>query len=135
MKKNEATVVVVECGLRVGAVITLAVAASLVGFDSETEFVLFIDKRVTYKDLNSLTALVYVDIVAAAYNFTLLVLAMLLMWSRRRSSVSKLTTGVATSSSSSSEVKLHSPMIISFSWLGFIFDQLIKHLLCRWECI
>ncbi|CAN1811348.1 CASP-like protein 2C1 [Linum perenne] len=106
-------VVMAECGLRSGAVLSLVVAACLVGFDSETEFVLFSEKRVTYKDLNSLTALVYVDIAAAAYNLTRLVV--LLVTRRWRSETSK----------SNGETASFSMVVVS-SWFGFILDQVIS---------
>ncbi|CAN1326519.1 CASP-like protein 2C1, partial [Linum perenne] len=103
-------VVMAECGLRSGAVLSLVAAACLVGFDSETEFVLFAEKRVTYKDLNSLTALVYVDIAAAAYNLTRLVV--MLVMRRCRSEPSK----------SNGETASFSMVVVS-SWVGFILDQ------------
>ncbi|CAL1358497.1 unnamed protein product [Linum trigynum] len=101
--------VVVECGLRVAAVAALVLAACLVGLDSQTKYILFLDKTVTYKNLNSLIALVYVDIAAAAYNLTRLVLTLLMAGRSYRRSAS-----------SSSETLLNAPIV---SWGGYVLDQ------------
>ncbi|CAL1415107.1 unnamed protein product [Linum trigynum] len=101
-------VVVAECGLRVGTVVALVLAACLVGLDSQTKYILFLDKTVTYKNLNSLIALVYVDIAAAAYNLTRLVLTLLMGGYRR-------------SRSPSSETSLNAPIV---SWGCYFLDQM-----------
>eukprot|EP00257_Ricinus_communis_P011848 XP_002533365.2 CASP-like protein 2C1 [Ricinus communis] len=57
-----------EAYLRLFAILTLVLTACLLGLDSQTKPVYFLEKHVTYKYLKALLVLVYVDAVAAAYN-------------------------------------------------------------------
>ncbi|KAM7268398.1 hypothetical protein ACFE04_010564 [Oxalis oulophora] len=57
-----------EIFLRLCAILLLVLTACLVGLNSQEEVVFYVDKKVTYKDLEALVILVYVDSAAAAYN-------------------------------------------------------------------
>ncbi|KAI4381112.1 hypothetical protein MLD38_007220 [Melastoma candidum] len=63
MAKAEALMRAISCSL-------LVLTACLVALDSQTKYIVFTyARKATYKDLNSLPVLVYIDAVAAAYNF------------------------------------------------------------------
>ncbi|ONI27458.1 hypothetical protein PRUPE_1G088100 [Prunus persica] len=57
-----------EAFLRLCAVLVLVLTACLVGFDSQTKYLIFIYRKATFRDLKSLSVLVYVVSVAAGYN-------------------------------------------------------------------
>ncbi|KAG5225805.1 hypothetical protein OIU76_026824 [Salix suchowensis] len=63
----------VEAILRGFAILLLVSTACLVGLDSQTKFVIFYEKEVTYRDLRALLVLVCVDAGAAAYNLLQLI--------------------------------------------------------------
>ncbi|GMY35395.1 CASP-like protein 2C1 [Fagus crenata] len=54
--------------LRVCAILLLVLTACLVGLDTQTKQVFFVDRTATFRDLDALLTLVYVDAVAAFYN-------------------------------------------------------------------
>lgn len=57
-----------EILLRVLAILFLLLTACLVAFDTETKLLLFVEKKVTYKDLDVLKILVYITSTVAGYN-------------------------------------------------------------------
>ncbi|KDP36414.1 hypothetical protein JCGZ_08683 [Jatropha curcas] len=57
-----------EAFLRFSSIFLLLMTSLLIGLDSETKSVVYMEKKVTCKDLKALLVLVYVDAVAAAYN-------------------------------------------------------------------
>ncbi|KAE8700140.1 CASP-like protein 2C1 [Hibiscus syriacus] len=57
-----------EALLRLTAISMLVLTACLVGFDSQTKVVFYIEKKASFKDLRALVGLVYVTSLAAAYN-------------------------------------------------------------------
>lgn len=54
--------------LRLSAILFLVLTACLVGLDTQTRRILYIEKKAQFQELNSLVILVYVDSVAAGYN-------------------------------------------------------------------
>ncbi|KAJ4827791.1 hypothetical protein Tsubulata_021265 [Turnera subulata] len=58
----------VEAFLRPLAMILLVATACLVGLDTQTKYIIYYNKTVTYRDLKALWVLVYVTSIAAAYN-------------------------------------------------------------------
>ncbi|KAJ9141415.1 hypothetical protein P3X46_031954 [Hevea brasiliensis] len=63
----------IEAVLRLCAILLLVLVACLVGLDSQTKSLVYLEKTVTYKDLKALQALVYVNSVAACYNLIQLI--------------------------------------------------------------
>ncbi|OAY31916.1 CASP-like protein 2C1 [Manihot esculenta] len=59
--------------LRLCSILLLILAACLVGFDSQTKSIVYLEKKVSYKVLQAFPTLVYVDAVAAAYNLLQLI--------------------------------------------------------------
>ncbi|RXH78833.1 hypothetical protein DVH24_002351 [Malus domestica] len=57
-----------EAFLRLSAVLILVLTACLVGFDTQTKYVIFFYRKATFRDFNALLLLVYVVSVAAGYN-------------------------------------------------------------------
>ncbi|XP_065850440.1 CASP-like protein 2C1 [Euphorbia lathyris] len=58
----------IEAFLRIFAILMLVMSACLLGFDSQTKTIAYLQKRVTYKDLKSLFVLMNIACVAAVYN-------------------------------------------------------------------
>uniref|UniRef100_A0A2P2QQT4 CASP-like protein n=1 Tax=Rhizophora mucronata TaxID=61149 RepID=A0A2P2QQT4_RHIMU len=58
----------IEASLRLCAILLLILSACLVGLDSQTKFMIYLRREVTYKSLKAFPVLVYVDSAAAAYN-------------------------------------------------------------------
>ncbi|XP_044472533.1 CASP-like protein 2C1 [Mangifera indica] len=57
-----------EAFLRLSAALVFVLAACLVRLDTQTKFIFFTERKITFKDLNGLQALVYAAFVAAGYN-------------------------------------------------------------------
>ncbi|OWM84343.1 hypothetical protein CDL15_Pgr027113 [Punica granatum] len=74
----------VEALLRACAVLMLVLTACLVGMDTQTKAIVFTyKKKVTYKYLNALTAMVYIDVAAAAYSLLQLSRCTISVWSHK----------------------------------------------------
>ncbi|EOY31806.1 hypothetical protein QUC31_019653 [Theobroma cacao] len=57
-----------EAFLRLCAILLLVLTACLVGFDSQTKVIFYVEKKASFKDLRALIGLVYITSLAAAYN-------------------------------------------------------------------
>ncbi|XP_058207776.1 CASP-like protein 2C1 [Rhododendron vialii] len=72
-----------ESFLRISAALLLVLTACLVGFDSQTKLLFYsIVRKATFRDMNALIVLVWVDSVAAGYNLLHLLLRSSLCSSR-----------------------------------------------------
>ncbi|GKV47049.1 hypothetical protein SLEP1_g53988 [Rubroshorea leprosula] len=58
-----------EALLRLSATLLLVLTALLVGLDSQTRLIFFVQKKASFTVLNALEGLVYATSIAAAYNF------------------------------------------------------------------
>ncbi|XP_044463515.1 CASP-like protein 2C1 [Mangifera indica] len=57
-----------EAFLRLCSILIFVLAGCLVRFDTQTKFIIFSKRKITFKDLNALQALVYAAFGAAGYN-------------------------------------------------------------------
>ncbi|XVF70034.1 hypothetical protein PTKIN_Ptkin11bG0128900 [Pterospermum kingtungense] len=62
----------IEAFLRLFAISMLVFTACLVGFDSQTQVIFYVQKKASFRDLRALVGLVYITSSAAAYNLLLL---------------------------------------------------------------
>ncbi|KAH9805972.1 CASP-like protein 2C1 [Citrus sinensis] len=58
----------IEAFVRVWAALLLLLTACLVGLDTQSKYIFYVDRKITYKELHALGALVYVASAAAGYN-------------------------------------------------------------------
>lgn len=58
----------VEALLRLCAILILVLTGCLVGLDSQTKVVFYVEKKASFKDLRALIGLMYITSLAAAYN-------------------------------------------------------------------
>ncbi|XWS52189.1 hypothetical protein CRYUN_Cryun11dG0045800 [Craigia yunnanensis] len=58
----------IEAFLRLCAILSLVLTACLLGFDSQTKVIFYVEKKASFKDLRALIGLVYITSLTAAYN-------------------------------------------------------------------
>ncbi|KAF5749432.1 hypothetical protein HS088_TW04G01401 [Tripterygium wilfordii] len=121
----------IEPFLRVCAILVLALTACLDGLDSQSKTLFYMERKVTFTSLNSLSALVYVASAAAVYNMLQVVRWSLLGFHKSNSKGSHIylawlcylldQLGVYIVFGATSAAMVHSAMVISgvkkFQWM------------------
>ncbi|KAI6682560.1 hypothetical protein NL676_036441 [Syzygium grande] len=98
----------IEALLRVCAILLLVLTACLVAMDAQTKLIVYTyAKKATFRDLNALPVLVYIDGVVAGYN--------LLQLSR-------------CSVSACYKREIQSPLLKNLSWVHFLLDQVAVYI-------
>ncbi|XP_056176734.1 CASP-like protein 2C1 isoform X2 [Syzygium oleosum] len=104
-----------EALLRVCAILLLVLTACLVAMDAQTKLIVYTyAKKATFRDLNALPVLVYIDGVVAGYN--------LLQLSR-------------CSVSACYKREIQSPLLKNLSWVHFLLDQLLLGINDDWLAV
>ncbi|PPR89194.1 hypothetical protein GOBAR_AA31489 [Gossypium barbadense] len=58
----------IEALIRLSTIVMLVLTACLIGLDSQTKVIFYVQKKASFKDLRALVGLLYITSLAAAYN-------------------------------------------------------------------